>query len=139
MNLTNHSNLYKLQAELLKLPQFEPKTDHFFYAGMYARRVWRPKTCLIVGKVHKAEHFYLCCSGRVQVSDGSGVTELGPGELIMSPIGTKRAVLALEDSICITFHRWESEERDLKKIEDEIYEYDPDSAYLPGNKLKVVK
>ena len=135
MNLVNHAGLYRLQAELLKMPQYEPNTEHFFHGGIYARRVWRPAGCLIVGKVHKAEHFYVCVSGRVQVNDGAGVKEIGAGELIMSPVGTKRAVLALEDSVCMTFHVWESDERDIDKIEADLAEEDLTGKYISGNKL----
>ena len=48
----------RLQVEMVKMPQAELKTDHFFSPGMYCRRVFRPAGTLIVGKVHKAPHFF---------------------------------------------------------------------------------
>jgi hypothetical protein len=35
----------RLQAEVSKLPQYEPKTTHRFHAGMYCREVWRMPGC----------------------------------------------------------------------------------------------
>lgn len=42
-----------LQAEVLKLPQIQLETKHYFADGMYAREVFRPAGCVIVGRVHK--------------------------------------------------------------------------------------
>ena len=68
---------------------------------MYLRWLYRPKDTLIVGKVHKKEHFYLVIHGAVQIEK----EVYRSPTLIISQPGTKRAVLALEDSICITIHR----------------------------------
>jgi hypothetical protein len=62
-----------LQAEMVKHPQYEPPTEHVFHGGMYCRQVWRPAGCLIVGKVHKKEHFYMIVSGTVTVTTDDGV------------------------------------------------------------------
>ena len=45
-----------LQAELSKLPQYEPQTKHYFHGGMYCREVFRHAGVLVVGAVHKKEH-----------------------------------------------------------------------------------
>ncbi len=42
----------RLQGELIKLPQYEPKTQHYFADGMYLRTVWSPAGSVIVGKRH---------------------------------------------------------------------------------------
>ena len=61
-----------LQEELSKLPQYQPETKHYFHGGMYCREVFRHAGVLVVGKVHKKEHFYLIVSGTVQITDGEG-------------------------------------------------------------------
>jgi len=55
----------RLQAEMVKMPQATLVTDHFFSPGMYCRRVFRPAGTLIVGKVHKQPHFFLCAKGEI--------------------------------------------------------------------------
>ena len=62
-----------LQTEISKYPQYEPPTEHIFHGGMYCRQVWRPAGCLIVGKVHKKEHFYMVVSGTVKITTDDGV------------------------------------------------------------------
>ena len=120
----------RLQAEVAKLPQYQPLTEHFFHGGMYCRKVWRDAGVLVVGKVHKQEHFYLIVTGRVLV-DG---IEYGPGELILSKPGTKRAVYSLEPTTCMTFHRTDA--TTVEAAEIELVEEEENTMYAVGNKIK---
>lgn len=125
----------RLQAELSKLPQFEPETKHYFHGGMYCREVFRPAGALIVGRVHKKEHFYYVVSGTVAITDGSGAVEevTGP-KLFLSKPGTKRAVYALTDAICVTFHATDA--KILANVESELVEEEPDALFDANNRLK---
>jgi mannose-6-phosphate isomerase-like protein (cupin superfamily) len=123
-----------LQAELAKLPQFEPETRHYFHAGMYCREVFRPAGVLVVGKVHKQEHFYVVASGTVAVTTDDGMQEItGPAVLLSRP-GTKRAVLALTDATCLTFHVTQA--KTPEAAEHELVEPDELSPFGIGNQLK---
>jgi hypothetical protein len=124
-----------LQVEISKLPQYEPPTEHLFHGGMYCRQVWRPAGCLIVGKVHKKEHFYMIVSGTVKVTTDDGVQTLTGPMLLCSSTGTKRAVYAETDALCMTFHRVESD--NVEDAEVELVEHDPESMFSIGNKVKV--
>lgn len=132
------SAIDRLQVELAKLPQFEPKTEHYRVKGMYLRTVWSPKDSVIVGKVHKTEHFYAVISGRVQVTTESGLVELdardGP-QILKCPAGTKRAVLVLEDAWRITVHLNPKDLTDIEELENSLVEADESSMFLPGNKV----
>ena len=123
-----------LQREISKLPQYEPKTTHTFHAGMYCREVWRPAGVLVVGKVHKKEHFYLIVSGTVAITTDDGVQLVTGPHLLCSTPGTKRAVYAETDALCMTFHVV-----DAKTIEDaeaELVETDANDMYTIGNTIK---
>jgi hypothetical protein len=123
-----------LQCEISKLPQYEPKTTHTFHAGMYCREVWRPAGVLVVGKVHKKEHFYLIVSGTVAITTDDGVQLVTGPHLLCSTPGTKRAVYAETDALCMTFHVV-----DAKTIEDaeaELVETDENDMYTIGNTIK---
>lgn len=120
----------KLQTELVKLPQYEPETVHRFHGGMYQREVWRPAGVLVVGKVHKKEHFYIVVSGTVRITTDAGVqTITGPATLQSIP-GTKRAVYAETDALCMTFHRLDA--MTLEEAEAELVEDEP-SPFGAGN------
>jgi len=123
-----------LQAEVSKYPQYEPPTEHIFHGGMYCRQVWRPAGCLIIGKVHKKEHFYMIVSGTVKVTTDEGVQTLTGPFLLCSKPGTKRAVYAETDALCMTFHRADSST--VEEVESELVEDDPDSMFTVGNKVK---
>ena len=123
-----------LQIEVSKHPQYEPPTEHLFHGGMYCRQVWRPAGCLIIGKVHKKEHFYMIVSGTVSVTTDNGVETLTGPMLLCSKPGTKRAVYAETDALCMTFHRVEAD--NIEDAESELVECDVHDMYLPGNKMK---
>ena len=124
-----------LQTELSKLPQYQPETTHYFHGGMYCREVFRHAGVLVVGAVHRKEHFYLIASGTVAITDGNGeVTTVTGPHLFASKPGTKRAVFALTDARCMTFHVTEA--KTVEDAEAELVEPDPYSNYLPGNTVK---
>ena len=124
------NNIVALENILRTMPQMELPTDHYFADGMYARVVFRPAGTLIIGKVHRKEHFYIVAKGCVQV----GKETYPAGTVLVSQPGTKRAVLALEDSICMTVHR--TKKRNLDKIEAQMVEPDKNSLFDSSNKLK---
>jgi hypothetical protein len=123
-----------LQTELSKMPQYEPITKHTFHGGMYCREVWREAGVLVVGKVHKKEHFYLIISGTVAITTDDGVKLVTGPELLCCKPGTKRAVYAETDALCMTFHRVEA--TTVEDAEEEIAEEDVTSMYTIGNKIK---
>ncbi|KKN66532.1 hypothetical protein LCGC14_0470660 [marine sediment metagenome] len=123
-----------LQVEVSKMPQFEPETTHTFHAGMYCREVFRPAGVLVIGKVHKKEHFYLIVSGTVAITTDDGVQEITGPKLISSKPGTKRAVYAVTDALCMTFHRTDS--LTIEDAENELVEDDPNSMFELGNVAK---
>lgn len=123
-----------LQVELCKMPQYEPITRHTFHGGMYCREVFREAGVLVVGKVHKKEHFYLIVGGTVAITTDEGVQFVTGPHLLCSKPGTKRAVYAETDALCMTFHRVESD--NVEDAEAELVEDAPDSAYGLGNQIK---
>ena len=134
MKLTTRKSIDELQAAAAKLPQVELETDHFFADGMYCRSLFRAADTLIVGKVHKAEHFYIIASGTVTIAgDGYRETVTGPKVFVSKP-GTKRAVYAHTDATTMTVHR--TDETDLDKIEAELIEEDDTAMYDSLNHIK---
>lgn len=124
-----------LQEELAKLPQYQPETKHYFHGGMYCREVFRHAGVLVVGKVHKKEHFYLIVSGTVQITDGEGnAQEVTGPHLFLSKPGTKRAVYAVTDTLAMTFHVTEA--TTVEGAEQQLVEEDPDAMYALGNMVK---
>ena len=126
----------RLQAEMVKMPQADLQTEHFFSPGMYCRRVFRPAGTLIVGKVHKAPHFFLCAMGEIIAWTESGMKKLRPGDVVECQPGTKRVTLAVTDAIGITIHK--TDKTDLDEIETELIEPDDLALFDSSNKLKQI-
>lgn len=74
-------------------------------------------------------------TGTVLVTTDQGAFELTAPYLLASKPGTQRAVYALTDSLCMTFHRVDS--TNVEEAEDELVEPDTESPFAIGNKLKV--
>lgn len=125
----------RLQAEMVKMPQAELETEHYFSGGMYCRKLIRPAGTLIVGKVHKKDHFFLCAKGQIIAWSEKGMVTLNEGDVICSKAGTKRVTLAVTDAIGITFHR--TNKTDLNKIEKELIEPDETALFDAHNKVKL--
>jgi hypothetical protein len=123
-----------LQVELSKLPQYEPETKHYFHGGMYCREVFRHAGVLVVGAVHKKEHFYLIVSGTVAITMDDTVQEVTGPHLFLSKPGTKRAVYAMTDALCMTFHAIEA--KTVEEAEAELVEAELDNMYSFGNQIK---
>ena len=131
---TMSSRVQALQDVISQMPQYEPETKHTFHAGMYCREVWRPAGVIVVGKIHKKEHFYLIVSGTVSITTDEGVKSVTGPHLLCSKPGTKRAVYAETDALCMTFHVVDA--RTIEDAEHELVEEDNASMFALGNKLK---
>ena len=126
----------RLQGEMSKLPQQELPTEHYFSGGMYCRKLWRPAGTLIVGKVHKKDHFFVCAAGEIIAWSEKGMVTLKAGDIIESKAGTKRVTLAVQDSIGMTVHK--TDKTNLEEIEAELIEPDNLALFDAHNKLKLV-
>lgn len=124
-----------LQSKLMTMEQSkELVTNHYFANGMYAREVHRPKGTLIVGKVHKHEHFFFVTKGQINVWTEDGMIEMKAPYVVISKPGTKRVTFAVEDSTGMTVHR--TDKTDLNDIEEENIEEDLNSKFDAMNFIK---
>ena len=127
----------RLQGEMVKMPQANLDTEHYFSDGMYCRKVFRPAGTLIVGKVHKKDHFFLCAAGEIIAWTENGMKHLKAGDVVESKPGTKRVTLAVTDAVGITVHR--TDKTDLDDIEQELIEPDDLAVFDSSNKLILEK
>ena len=126
----------RLQAQMVNMPQLELQTEHYFVPGMYCRKVFRPAGALIVGKVHKQPHFFLCANGEIIAWTESGMKRLQAGDVVECKPGTKRVTLAVEDSIGITIHK--TDKTDLDEMEAELVEPDDTALFNSHNQIKQI-
>ncbi|KKL97735.1 hypothetical protein LCGC14_1831450 [marine sediment metagenome] len=113
-----------LESAMSEMEGYDPegketcRITHYFAPGVYAREMWVPAGCLITGKIHLTEHLNILSQGRVSVSNkGESVMMTAPYTFV-SPVGTKRAIYAHEDSTWTTIHATDLSDPD--EIEAEI-------------------
>jgi hypothetical protein len=91
---------------------------HSFGDGLYVREIFIPKGFFGVTKIHKKTHPYFILKGKVRVvTEDGNITITAPFQGI-TLAGTRRSLIALEDTIWITVHA--TNETELDKIEEEI-------------------
>ena len=80
---------------------------HRFADGVYAREITIPAGHVVCGEIHKYDHISIITKGRVVVYTEEGtIVHTAPSTWI-SPKGTKRALLTLEETVWTTFHKME--------------------------------
>lgn len=126
-----------LQEMMSQMPQAPGMdTDHFFAGGMYCRKIIIPKDSIIVSKVHKTEHLFIGCVGELHVAGQGKNYVIRPGDIVPSPIGTKRVVYALTDVVVLTVHKTDIVEAN-EDLEKELMETDSLSMYDVNNQPKL--
>lgn len=133
-NYVSREQVERLQEQMAVMPQAELVTEHQFSVGMYMRKLYRPAGTLIVGKVHKEPHFFLCAKGEIIAWTENGMKRLQAGDVVESKAGTKRVTLAVTDAIGITIHR--TDKTDLDEIEAELIEPDTTALFDAKNDIK---
>ena len=134
-HVPTREEIQRLQDEMAKMPQAELQTEHYFSQGMYCRKVFRKAGTIIVGKVHKKDHFFMCAQGQIIAWSEKGMVTLNAGDVLCSKSGTKRVTMAVTDAIGITVHK--TNKTDLDKIEKELIEPDELALYDSSNNIKV--
>jgi len=134
--LPTREKIQSLQEAMLHMQSEQPEPRHFFAPGMYLRELTVPAGMLMVGKIHKHEHFLLVLRGRAAVISEFDRVVVEAGHISNSPAGVKRIVLALEDTQFVTVHVNKEDSQDLTIIEaDHI---DPEILGLGASKKQEV-
>jgi len=106
----------------------EPQTDcplkHYFAPGVYVREIFMPAGTIVIGKIHKTEHFNIIQRGLCYLFNEDGSRQILQSPLtFVSPPGKQKVLYICEDTIWSTVHI--TQERDLEKLEVQLI--DPDN------------
>jgi hypothetical protein len=112
-------NIVALEGEMLKLPQAELETNHYFAHGTYTRELKIPAGVLITGKIHRNSCINILTKGRIRVVTEEDDYDIEAPYVFVSGPGIKKAGYALEDSIWINVFPWDGK-ADVPQIESEV-------------------
>lgn len=114
-----HESLFKLERALLDFPQADMPVTHEHCDGLYARTIHLKADQILTGAIHQHECFFLVRSGFILVTTDDGERLLKAGDMVVSRAGSKRAGVALVDTVVTTFHPNPSGERDPVRLWDQ--------------------
>jgi hypothetical protein len=108
-----------LEREMWRLADHytELPTEHMFSPGVYLRKCFIKKGETVVGKIHRHEHANIISQGIVAVMTEFGSAIYQAHCMFTSPATTKRALVALEDTIWTVIHLNPTNTRDLDELE----------------------
>lgn len=109
--------------ELGEHSQVECPLKHLFAPGVYIREIWMPAGSIVIGKIHKTEHFNIVQKGRVSVFSPDRQREIieGPITFLSAP-GIQKVLYIHEDTVWSTVHV--TDDRDLERLEKALIEAD---------------
>jgi hypothetical protein len=91
---------------------------HSFSDGIYVREIFIKKGYFAIGKIHKFEHTFFLMKGKLLMCSEEGVQEVEAPYYGNSSAGTKRVVIALEDTVFINVHPNPNNIKEIEKLED---------------------
>lgn len=92
-------------------------TTHHFAPSIYIREVRIQKDQLVVGKIHKHDHWNYILKGSVTVLTKDGATRYEAPVHMLTTAGTQRLLYTHEDTVWVVIHPNPTDTRDLEKIE----------------------
>lgn len=114
------SKILSIEAAVGALAQIRLPVRNLFPQGMYVREMFIPAGVIIVGKIHKHEHFAYVSQGRISILGENGWKTLEAPCNMISPAGVKRVGYAHTDVTWTTVHLNPTGERNVDKLEDDI-------------------
>ena len=117
----SREKIMQLERAISELPNqldLNDLTKHHFAPGIYVRELFIPAGTILTGKIHRHEIMNILVSGTIRVTTDDGVKELSGMKIYNSQPGTKKAAVAVTDTIWLNVHP--TKETDLVKIEEEF-------------------
>jgi quercetin dioxygenase-like cupin family protein len=91
---------------------------HSFSEGVYVREIFIKKGMFAIGKIHKFEHTFFLMKGKMLLCSEEGVKEIEAPYYGNASAGTKRVVIALEDTVFVNVHPNPKNIKEIEKLED---------------------
>ena len=110
-----------LEDEDTKTPEKDPDFNpvkHTFCKHQYVREIFNPAGEMLVTKIHKVEHPFFLLKGEMSILSEEGEMRISAPYYGVTPVGTKRVILAHTDCTFVTVHP--TDKKDLAEIEDEL-------------------
>jgi hypothetical protein len=145
--LTPHERIDRFEAAIIDTPKPEAEFINYFAPGLYARGMKMKAFVEVDGELRQAcltgaEHTEACLTvviyGRLIVYNERGeAREVKGGDVFVSPAGTRRAGLILEDCFFLTVHANPDNNADPEELFARLA-HPPRNPLLAHRNLKVI-
>jgi short subunit fatty acids transporter len=108
---SNSDEVYVGNSEQLPL-------THSFSDGIYVREIFIKKGMFAIGKIHKFNHTFFLMKGKLLLCSEEGIKQIEAPYYGNSSAGTKRVVIALEDTIFVNVHPNPNNIKEIEKLEE---------------------
>ena len=112
--------IQQAQYFIATLPQIANEPVHYFAEGMYGRALPIEANAVVVGKIHRHEHFTLLISGEATINTDRGMERIKAPHIWVSPPGAKRILHTHTDCVFFTSHLNANNSRDIDEIEADL-------------------
>lgn len=124
--------LYALQMALSGMPQISLEPTHRFAGGVYLRELQIPEGNMVLGKIHKHEHFVILAEGACRINTDEGMQDIVAPHIWISKPGDQRALYTYEHCTFLTIHENTDDVRDIDTLESRLVENDLNSIKYIG-------
>lgn len=90
---------------------------HSFSDGVYIREMSMLKDGVVIGKIHNRSHTWFLMKGTLKIANEDGVVTYTAPTYVNAKAGSKRIIMALEDSVFINIHPNPDNIKDTDKLE----------------------
>jgi hypothetical protein len=91
---------------------------HSFSDGIYVREMFMRKGGLVIGKMYKISHTWFLLSGELEIATSEGVNHYIAPCYVTAPVGAKRVLHALEDSVFVNVYPNPDNITDIETLEN---------------------
>jgi hypothetical protein len=109
---------------LKTVDQVDCPVTHHFAPGVYLREIFMPAGTIVIGKIHKTEHFNIIERGRCHIRHDNGEVQVLQAPLtFVSKAGVQKVLYIEEDTVWKTIHV--TNKTDLMELEELLIEPPP--------------
>lgn len=114
-----HEDIALLVEHMKDMPQTECPVTHRFAPGVYLREIFMPADTIVIGRVHRTEHFNILIRGAcIIVHEDGRREELRAPHTFVSQAGVQKVLYITKDMIWQTVHV--TDDTDLQRLEEQL-------------------
>ena len=130
--------MLKIESAMRESPGFVDgdffPLKHTFAHGMYIREIFVPAGSFVLTYVHKQSHPCFVLQGDTTVIEPEGNRKVSAPHHFITPAGMQRLCFCHTDTIWATVHLNLTNERDMEKIEKDLYACHYSELYIDADK-----